>query len=80
MWNILTSQSLTDWGHLMSGLNHLEPKENCRQIEITAELQKLDKCVVGSIFLLSVNMYITAQLLNVMIKCQFKDKIMSNHH
>lgn len=31
MWNILTSQSLTDWGHLMSGLDHLEPKENCRQ-------------------------------------------------
>lgn len=71
MWKVLTSQSLTDWGHLTSGLNHLEPKENCGRTEMTAELQKLDKCKVGSIFLLSVIMYLIAQLLKVMIKCQF---------
>lgn len=80
MWNILTSQSLTDWGHLMSGLSHLEPKENCRQTEITVEQKNFKTCVVGSIFLLSVIMYIIAQLLKVMIKYHFWNKIISNHH
>lgn len=26
--NILTSQNLTGWGHLMSGLSHLAPEKN----------------------------------------------------